>query len=207
MASVMRKQLQHFSLMLCNGSLSQKTAHAGSVSVAESLYKNKSSLEAIFRILDKDNSGQISLEEFQDACELIRTHLVEHGTIEQLLDMCKMMDINKDGLVDLNEFLETFRLCQMNIGRPSYDFRGDALIEAGQLAGKVVGETASGAGASDSKGNTLKKDESEEDYEDYDSTASRKGKTSKKPKGKVSIEGNGKTTDDDTDKKAKPMFI
>jgi EF-hand domain pair len=177
------------------------------VSVAESLYKNKSSLEAIFRILDKDNSGQISLEEFKDACELIRTHLVEHGTIEQLLDMCKMMDINKDGQVDLNEFLETFRLCQMNIGRPSYDFRGDALVEAGQLAGKTANDAASVAGASESKGNTLKKDESEEDYEDYDSTASRKGKKPKKPKGKVSIEGNGKTTDDETDKKAKPMFI
>lgn len=31
-------------------------------------------------------------------------------TQEQLVDICRLMDINKDGLVDLNEFLETFRL-------------------------------------------------------------------------------------------------
>uniref|UniRef100_A0A182IJK1 Serine/threonine-protein phosphatase n=1 Tax=Anopheles atroparvus TaxID=41427 RepID=A0A182IJK1_ANOAO len=88
-----------------------KSAQNGTASVAESLYKNKSSLEAIFRILDKDNSGQISLEEFGEACELLRRHF-PHNTHEQLLDMCRMMDINKDGQVDLNEFLETFRLCE-----------------------------------------------------------------------------------------------
>lgn len=30
--------------------------------------------------------------------------------------MCKLMDINKDSLVDLNEFLETFRLCEQERG-------------------------------------------------------------------------------------------
>ena len=36
-------------------------------------------------------------------------------TKDQLVDICKLMDINKDGLVDLNEFLETFRIVQTNI--------------------------------------------------------------------------------------------
>lgn len=31
-------------------------------------------------------------------------------THDQLVEICKVMDMNKDGLVDLNEFLETFRL-------------------------------------------------------------------------------------------------
>ncbi|XP_054267756.1 serine/threonine-protein phosphatase rdgC-like [Macrosteles quadrilineatus] len=83
--------------------------------VVETLYRNKSSLEAIFRIIDKDNSGYISLEEFKDACELLGEHL-QHPQ-DEALDICKSMDINKDGLVDLNEFLETFRLVDMEVGR------------------------------------------------------------------------------------------
>ncbi|XP_049810446.1 serine/threonine-protein phosphatase rdgC [Schistocerca nitens] len=82
--------------------------------VAETLYRNKSSLEAIFRIIDKDNSGYISTEEFSDACSLLSEHLQNPISSEQLLDICRSMDINKDGLVDLNEFLETFRLVDMD---------------------------------------------------------------------------------------------
>lgn len=33
-------------------------------------------------------------------------------TQEQLVDICRLIDINKDGLVDLNEFLESFRLAE-----------------------------------------------------------------------------------------------
>ncbi|CAD7081267.1 unnamed protein product [Hermetia illucens] len=113
-----------------------KTAHAGSTTVADSLYKNKSSLETIFRILDKDNSGYISLEEFSDACNLLRKHLPEHDTQEQLLEICKMMDINKDGLVDLNEFLETFRLCEQAKG--SFE---NAMTASPKQNGEIVGGT------------------------------------------------------------------
>ncbi|XP_069691872.1 serine/threonine-protein phosphatase rdgC [Periplaneta americana] len=80
--------------------------------VVETLYRNKSSLEAIFRIIDKDNSGYISMEEFSDACALLGEHLPQIPP-DQLVDICRSMDINKDGLVDLNEFLETFRLVDM----------------------------------------------------------------------------------------------
>lgn len=78
--------------------------------VVDTLYRNKASLEAVFRIIDKDNSGYISLEEFSDACELINKHMPNPITKDQLLDICRLMDMNKDGLVDLNEFLETFRM-------------------------------------------------------------------------------------------------
>lgn len=29
---------------------------------------------------------------------------------DQLEEICKLMDLNKDGLIDLNEFLESFRM-------------------------------------------------------------------------------------------------
>ncbi|XP_050299789.1 serine/threonine-protein phosphatase rdgC [Anthonomus grandis grandis] len=82
----------------------------GASTVVETLYRNKSSLEAIFRIIDKDNSGYISLDELAEACNLIKEHMPCNMTEDQLQEICRMMDINKDGLVDLNEFLETFRM-------------------------------------------------------------------------------------------------
>lgn len=56
------------------------------------------------------------MDEFAEACDLLQKHLPEHDTKEELMEMCKMMDINKDSLVDLNEFLETFRLCEQERG-------------------------------------------------------------------------------------------
>lgn len=50
------------------------------------------------------------MEEFSEACNLIKEHMPNPITQEQLVDICKLMDMNKDGLVDLNEFLETFRM-------------------------------------------------------------------------------------------------
>lgn len=100
-------------------------------------------MEAIFRILDKDNSGQISLEEFGEACHLLHKHLPEHSTEEELLEMCKLMDINKDGLVDLNEFLEAFRLCDQS----RRGARGRALIIGESLSLEKSSATPNQPGA------------------------------------------------------------
>lgn len=82
----------------------------GAHDVVETLYRNKGNLETIFRIIDKDNSGYITLDELSEACNLIKEHMPNPITQDQLVEICRLMDINKDGLVDLNEFLETFRL-------------------------------------------------------------------------------------------------
>ncbi|XP_037928766.1 serine/threonine-protein phosphatase rdgC-like [Teleopsis dalmanni] len=79
-------------------------------SVAESLYRNKSSLVAIFSILDKDSNGVISIDEFKETCTLLQKHIQNSSAFGNMFDKFKMMDLNKDGFIDLNEFLEAFRL-------------------------------------------------------------------------------------------------
>nr|AAW26808.1 SJCHGC06721 protein [Schistosoma japonicum] len=79
-------------------------------SVTEEMYKFRDVLEGIFRAMDKDNSGRISLNEFKQAC-LRLPNWTE--TDEQIvMDMARSIDINKDGSIDFNEFLETFRLVE-----------------------------------------------------------------------------------------------
>nr|DBA34125.1 TPA: hypothetical protein GDO54_001722 [Pyxicephalus adspersus] len=79
-------------------------------SLAETLYRYKGDLESIFNIIDKDNSGLISIEEFRQTWKLFSTHL--HISIDDLTidDFAHSIDSNKDGSIDFNEFLEAFRV-------------------------------------------------------------------------------------------------
>uniref|UniRef100_A0A1I8HDQ7 Serine/threonine-protein phosphatase with EF-hands n=1 Tax=Macrostomum lignano TaxID=282301 RepID=A0A1I8HDQ7_9PLAT len=79
-------------------------------SVTETVYKNKEELETIFRIMDKDNSGQISLEEFKESCRILCQATQRQMTEDEVADMAKSLDLNSDGYIDFNEFLEAFRI-------------------------------------------------------------------------------------------------
>ncbi|XP_034133338.1 serine/threonine-protein phosphatase rdgC isoform X1 [Drosophila guanche] len=85
-------------------------AEADGTSVMDALYANKASLVAIFNIIDADNSGEITLDEFETAIDLLTAHMPGDYSKEEMLEKCRMMDLNGDGKVDLNEFLEAFRL-------------------------------------------------------------------------------------------------
>ncbi|XP_033632176.1 serine/threonine-protein phosphatase with EF-hands 2-like [Asterias rubens] len=84
-------------------------------SVTEVLYRNKNSLETIFRAMDKDHSGTITMDEFEEACSLLSKHVGSDISKKSVQDMARSIDINKDGYIDFNEFLEAFRLVDTQV--------------------------------------------------------------------------------------------
>lgn len=89
--------------------------------LADTLYRNKESLQTVFRLIDKDHSGYITAEEFEEALTLLGEQMPGAAA-----DLCRSLDMNKDGAVDLNEFLEAFRLVQMAATGRGSDDTGDA---------------------------------------------------------------------------------
>ncbi|XP_061185232.1 serine/threonine-protein phosphatase with EF-hands 2-like [Saccostrea echinata] len=78
--------------------------------VTEMLYRQKDNLESLFRILDRDNSGQISMEEFNEVIQLLVKQQNVNCPLDQISDIAKSIDLNHDGKIDFNEFLEAFRI-------------------------------------------------------------------------------------------------
>ncbi|XP_012923164.2 serine/threonine-protein phosphatase with EF-hands 2 [Heterocephalus glaber] len=83
-------------------------------SLLETLYRNRSNLETIFRIIDSDHSGFISLDELRQAWKLFSLHMGITGTDDCICNLAQSIDFNKDGRIDINEFLEAFRLVQQS---------------------------------------------------------------------------------------------
>ncbi|XP_050731187.1 serine/threonine-protein phosphatase with EF-hands 2-like isoform X2 [Eriocheir sinensis] len=93
--------------------------------VVEALYRHKSSLETIFRLIDKDNSGYISMEEFSETCELLSRHIDVPIPKVEITDLARSIDINKDGYIDFNEFLECFRIVESSKKSMGEEYDGD----------------------------------------------------------------------------------
>ncbi|XP_036057354.1 serine/threonine-protein phosphatase with EF-hands 2 [Onychomys torridus] len=83
-------------------------------SLLEKLYRNRSDLETIFRIIDSDHSGFISLDEFRQTWKLFSSHMNIDITDDNICDLARSIDFNKDGHIDINEFLEAFRLVEQS---------------------------------------------------------------------------------------------
>jgi Ca2+-binding EF-hand superfamily protein len=67
-------------------------------------------MERIYKCRDFSIAGFISLPEFEEACTLLNQHTKGYMSHEDILAMAKNMDMNKDGFIDFNEFLEAFRI-------------------------------------------------------------------------------------------------
>ncbi|XP_054446002.1 serine/threonine-protein phosphatase with EF-hands 2 [Pteronotus mesoamericanus] len=83
-------------------------------SLLETLYRNRSNLETIFRIIDSDHSGFISVDEFRQTWKLFSSHMKVDITDDCIRDLARSIDLNKDGHIDINEFLEAFRLVEQS---------------------------------------------------------------------------------------------
>uniref|UniRef100_A0A3B5LPV2 Serine/threonine-protein phosphatase with EF-hands n=1 Tax=Xiphophorus couchianus TaxID=32473 RepID=A0A3B5LPV2_9TELE len=76
----------------------------------ETLYRHRSTLETIFRIVDTDNSGFISMEDFRQTWKLLSVYLKMAITDEDICNLAETIDSNHDGSIDIDEFMEAFRL-------------------------------------------------------------------------------------------------
>uniref|UniRef100_A0A3Q4BQX9 Serine/threonine-protein phosphatase with EF-hands n=1 Tax=Mola mola TaxID=94237 RepID=A0A3Q4BQX9_MOLML len=76
----------------------------------ETLYRHRSTLETIFRIVDTDNSGFITMEDFRQTWKLLSVYLKMEFTDEAISDLAVAIDSNQDGSIDIDEFMEAFRL-------------------------------------------------------------------------------------------------
>ncbi|CAL8348156.1 unnamed protein product [Lota lota] len=79
-------------------------------SLLEMLYRHRSTLETIFRIVDTDNSGVINMEDFRQTWKLLSIYLKMEFTEEAISDLAVAIDSNQDGSIDIQEFMEAFRL-------------------------------------------------------------------------------------------------
>ena len=49
----------------------QKIGSNGADNLIDTMYSNRENLEAIFRMMDLDSNGLISIDEFKQACEML----------------------------------------------------------------------------------------------------------------------------------------
>ncbi|XP_058297816.1 serine/threonine-protein phosphatase with EF-hands 1 [Hylobates moloch] len=86
----------------------EKPVQEAHSTLVETLYRYRSDLEIIFNAIDTDHSGLISMEEFRAMWKLFSSHYSVLIDDSQVNKLANIMDLNKDGSIDFNEFLKAF---------------------------------------------------------------------------------------------------
>ncbi|CAG0914386.1 unnamed protein product, partial [Notodromas monacha] len=88
----------------------QNTKETGNQgAVVESVIRNRSSLETIFKIMDADNTGEICMDQFGTTCALLSEYLPNPISPDAMNSLARSIDINGDGVITLAEFLDAFQ--------------------------------------------------------------------------------------------------
>ena len=58
--------------------------------------------------------GVISMQEFTDVCTFLSKHNGTKFNNKQIMDLAASIDLNKNGVIDFNEFLEAFRIVDID---------------------------------------------------------------------------------------------
>ncbi|XP_026211636.1 serine/threonine-protein phosphatase with EF-hands 2 [Anabas testudineus] len=114
LASSMQNGTMDYQKWIREFSITEPKLELSDTSILETMYKNHSNLETIFRIIDTDHSGSISFEEFHQTWKLLSSHLKTEISDKAIADLAQSIDFNKDGSIDINEFMEAFRLVDLS---------------------------------------------------------------------------------------------
>lgn len=58
--------------------------------------------------------GVISLQEFTEVCSFLGKHNGTKFDEKQIIDLAASIDLDKNGVIDFNEFLEAFRMVDID---------------------------------------------------------------------------------------------
>ncbi|RHZ11045.1 hypothetical protein DYB37_007777, partial [Aphanomyces astaci] len=86
-------------------------AAGGDKAAMNNLYRHRERLELLFHTIDKDGNGVITMDEFQVALDVLNQHLPRDMLpFEHPSQLMSVLDFTKDNAININEFLESFRL-------------------------------------------------------------------------------------------------
>jgi serine/threonine-protein phosphatase with EF-hand domain len=96
----------------------ETTALPGSnTGIAAGLYTNLRQMEAVFKMIDSDGSGSITVPELEKAASILNKARSKSGgkefSNEEVKSILGTMDVDGDGVISLNEFLEAMRIHEL----------------------------------------------------------------------------------------------